>query len=96
MNEEYLDLVIEEAAEVIQSAIKCKRFGSSYVCPLFPGDNSDSTNEERLAYEVGDFLEVLDRLSLRTEEIKKGMERKKQRLKEYGPNSTHAKRGNDG
>lgn len=47
-DEEALDLIIEEAAEVIQAACKCKRFGLNHIEPGY------GHNAEVLAKELGD------------------------------------------
>lgn len=55
---ELLDVLIEEAAEVIQRATKMKRFGVLEVEPGQP-----LSNVARLSHEVGDFAAVLARCS---------------------------------
>lgn len=53
---ELLDLLIEEAAEVIQRATKMKRFGVLEVEPGQP-----LSNMARLSHEIGDFSAVMAR-----------------------------------
>lgn len=52
---EILELLIEECAEVTQRATKALRFGLSEV-----QSGQNLTNAERIAFEVGDVLEVVD------------------------------------
>jgi hypothetical protein len=54
---ELLDILIEEAAEIIQRATKIKRFGVDEIQPGQPHDNA-----YRLGLEIGDLVEVVDRL----------------------------------
>lgn len=56
--EDKLVVLIEEAAEVIKAATKCLRFGFKHEEPNY------GRNDEVLACEVGDFLGVLDSISL--------------------------------
>ncbi len=53
---ELLDCLIEECAEVIQRATKMKRFGVKEVQP-----GQDFTNAERLSQEIGDAMAVMER-----------------------------------
>ncbi len=55
--EELLDLLVEEAAEVIQAVQKIKRFGWSHDEPGY-GVNCDV-----LAKELGDFLGIFDAIA---------------------------------
>lgn len=57
LTRELLEILAEEAAEVIQRTTKILRFGLPETQPGQP-----LTNAQRLAREVGDFWEVLDRL----------------------------------
>lgn len=56
--EEKLVLLAEEAAEVIQAATKCHRFGFSHYEPGY------GKNDEELAKEVGQLLGVVESLDL--------------------------------
>ena len=80
MDEKYLPLVAEEAAEVIQAICKIQRFGVDHYWV-----KEGCVNSEALALEVGDFLEVLDRLGLPADLIEQGRTRKRERLKKYAP-----------
>lgn len=57
-NDEVLTLLCEEAAEVIQAATKCIRFG------YMNGTENYGINRDQLAKEIGDFLGCVDALSL--------------------------------
>jgi len=80
MNADYLALVVEEAGEVLQAIGKIQRFG-----PTNWWDKEELTNLEALAYEIGDLLEVIERLDLPKHLIEAGRRRKRERLKRYGP-----------
>ena len=80
MNEKYLTLVAEEAAEIIHAICKIQRFGANTYWA-----KGGCVNSEALALEVGDFLEVLDRLGLPAALVKQGRDRKREKLKRYGP-----------
>lgn len=82
MKTEYLPLVAEEAAEVIQMCMKIQRWGTK---SFHPDDPSKRPNWLRLADEIGDFLEVLDRLGLDEKFIKAARINKRIKLKIYGP-----------
>ena len=56
--EEILVILQEEAAEVIQAASKCRRFGFDNLIP-----NSSQTNSGRLEAEIGDLCAMIDLLS---------------------------------
>lgn len=79
----YLPLVAEEAGEVIQAAMKLIRFGRNDRYPR--GEHEGRTTVEALAFEIGDFLEVIDRLGLPWELINEGREIKRIKLELYGP-----------
>ena len=83
---DYFDHVIEEAAEVIQSIAKAKRFGLADCDP-----RNGVSNLRNIANEVGDLLEVLDRLCLPQHLIQEGRQRKRERLLVYGPHGTYLK-----
>lgn len=90
MDEAYLSLVIEEAAEVIHATTKIIRFGPGN--RYLSGDHEGKTNAEALAFEVGDLTEVLYRLNLPSHLIEEGRKQKQKRLKLYGPSKSHVKR----
>lgn len=79
----YLPLVAEEAAEVIQVAMKALRFGPDHRYP--DGEHSGLTNMEALAIEVGNFLEVMELLGLQEISIEMGRALKREKLKKWGP-----------
>ena len=86
MNADYLPLVIEEAAEVIKAAAKVQRFGPNRRYPN--GDHAGETNTDALAMEVGDLLEVIDRLRLSAESVERGRSKKCVQLEKWGPERT--------
>ena len=73
MNEEYLPLVAEEAAEVIQECMKIMRFGLTL------------EKKANLELEIGDLFEVISRLKLDAHLIARGRINKSIKLQEYGP-----------
>lgn len=79
---EILDIVIEEAAEVIQRATKALRFGLDETQPGQPHDNA-----ARLAHEIGDLWEVVALAEaeglVSTDDIINGQIRKRDKLKVY-------------
>ena len=80
LNENYLPLVMEEAGEVLQAIGKIQRFGVDHKWV-----SEGCLNFEALAFEIGDLLEVIDRLGLDPALIEQGRERKRERLKTYAP-----------
>lgn len=54
--DELLDLLIEECAEVIQAATKAKRFGSNRCWPGYNGDRCNADAVIREAHQVNDTL----------------------------------------
>ncbi len=86
MNTEYLPLLVEEAAEVIQAVTKIQRFGPDRRYPS--GDHANETNTEALTMEIGDLLEVIDKLKLSEEIIERGRAKKRIQLKKWGPERT--------
>ena len=86
MNADYLPLVVEEAAEVIQSITKIQRFGPDRRYPN--GPHADETNTEALEMEIGDLLEVIDRLDLSAEVVWRGRHKKRAQLAKWGPERT--------
>lgn len=80
---EYLPLVVEEAAEVIQAAMKLTRFGHDH--RYREGEHKGRTNVEALAREVGDLLEVIACLKLPEHWVHAGRVQKAGRLAIYGP-----------
>lgn len=79
----YLPLVVEEAGEVIQAAMKLVRFGPDH--KYLKGEHEGRTNVEALAWEIGDLFEVIDRLGLPVEIINEARDHKRAKLKLYGP-----------
>jgi len=80
INLEYLPLVAEEAAEVIQAIMKIQRFGIEVCHP-----DTRITNYNNLCYEIGDLLEVINRLGLPEGPVDCGRILKSINLKKYGP-----------
>jgi NTP pyrophosphatase (non-canonical NTP hydrolase) len=54
-NNEVMDILQEECAEVIQAVSKIRRFGTDNAKP-----GTDQTNREHLEEEVGDVLAMID------------------------------------
>lgn len=79
MNEKYLPLVVEEAGEVLQAIGKIQRFGLNYTY------KDEPSNYNKLILEVGDLLEVIDRLELPEHKIRQAREIKVGRLEKWGP-----------
>ncbi len=79
----YLPLVVEEAAEVIQAAMKIQRFGEQY--KYASGAHTGQTNMEALCLEVGDLFEVIDRMNLPRLLVERGRVNKRKRLQKYSP-----------
>ena len=88
MDKSYLTLVVEEAAEVIQAITKIQRFGPDRRYPN--GAHAGETITEALEMEIGDLLEVIDRLGLSVEVVWKGRLKKCAQLKKWGPEKTDA------
>lgn len=55
LNNEVLDILQEECAEVIQAVSKVRRFGIDNTKP-----NTEHTNREHLEEEIGDLLAMVD------------------------------------
>lgn len=70
-----LTVLIEECAEVIQAASKCKRFGSDN---HFEGYGN---NRERLSSEIGDLLGVIGSLPLDHSAVESSKSQKMDRVK---------------
>ena len=70
-----LTVLIEECAEVIQAASKCKRFGSDN---YFEGYGN---NRERLSSEIGDLLAVIGSLPLDHRSLESSKSQKMDRVK---------------
>lgn len=81
---ELLNLISEEAAEVIQIVSKTHRFGWDSYNPF---DRNKETNRARLESEIGDILTLIDiavqRKLIDVANIGKAIESKKERLKIY-------------
>lgn len=71
-----LTVLMEEAAEVIQAAAKCQRFGYDWNEPGY------GINSEYLAKEVGDLLAIIHALKLPEEIIMESRVTKIQRVME--------------
>lgn len=80
MNSKHLLNLMEEAAEVVKAAAKAVRFGPDSCAP----PRTLSTTEA-LAMEVGDLLEIIDRLDLPERFVTFGRVRKARKLKQFGP-----------
>lgn len=80
MDKRYIKHVVEETGEVLQAIGKCERFGYDNV---FHGHNLP--NAEHLGREIGNLLEVIDRLGIDPEWINEGKRRKAKKLNRYGP-----------
>jgi len=80
MDERYLTLLAEEAAEVIHAVMKIQRFGPDHFYR-----KEGCLNKDYLALEVGGLIEIIERLKLSVTTIKAGREDKVFRLKSYGP-----------
>lgn len=82
IDRELLTILVEECAEVQQRATKALRFGLAEVQPGQPHDNA-----ARLAHEVGDLLEMVDRLCdigvIRRDAVQNGRRRKRSQLKKF-------------
>lgn len=72
-----LDCLVEECAEVIQAAQKCKRFGWDRV---YPGYGS---NMEILSSEVGDLYAILDAIPLHRGEVKEKRDGKLRKIAKH-------------
>lgn len=79
---ELLTILVEECAEVQQRATKALRFGIGEIQP-----RQEHTNSERLAAEIGDVLEMVDRVLaaglIRQADIDAGRQHKRQQLAVY-------------
>lgn len=79
---ELLNILIEEAAEVIQRATKALRFGLQEIQP-----GQELTNAVRLAHEVGDFVEISNRCTeqglYELGDVYAGMSHKREQLAKY-------------
>jgi len=69
---EYLEILQEECAELIQSISKIKRFG---IHSYDPSDVNKITNVANLATEMGDVIAMISLLSGNTELTKEGISR---------------------
>ncbi len=86
MNLEYLDLVIEEAAEVIHAACKIKRFGLNDSHPTY---YDGLPNGHVLTTEIGQLLHVIDKLDLNPYEVEFAKQQKAKKLETFGPHGTY-------
>ena len=83
-----LELVVEQASEVIHSAMKMMRFG---IHNGHPDYYCGEPNIEIFTREVGELLHCIDRLGLDPEKIKTAKYFKRERLKVYGPEGAYLK-----
>lgn len=85
---ELIEILIEECAEVTQRATKLLRFGAAEIQPGQPHSNA-----ARLAHEIGDVLEMVERLSdigfIREIDIEYGIAHKKKQLAEFMQTKPH-------
>jgi len=88
LNEEYLDLIIEESAEVIQAITKIKRFGAhDHHHTYYNG----LPNWRVLAIEIGDLLACIKLLGIPEDMINTAIGNKLTKLETFGPNGTYLK-----
>lgn len=94
MDERYLDLVIEECAEIIQCVTKIKRFGVNDAHPK----NKLIPNHALLRQEIGDLIAVVQEMGIDIQSNKMAgcIQDKLEKLKEFGPDGTYVKSLNDG
>lgn len=83
--EECLNILQEECAEVIQAASKIKRFGIDSVHPF---EENPKTNLENLEMELGDVLAMIDMckeagIGLTNEGLEKAKQAKRDRLSRW-------------
>ena len=86
MNQDYLPLVQEEAAEVIKAIAKVDRFGLTNSHPDY---HDGAPNWVIVAQEIGDLLECIDRLDLPPGIIEEARKKKTDKLAVYGPDGTY-------
>jgi hypothetical protein len=95
LDERYLDLIMEEAAEVIQCCTKIKRFG---IEDSHPDYYEGKPNHVALRIEIGDLLATIDSAGIDVDDdkvIHKAFGDKLARLKTYGPDGTYLNRKNN-
>lgn len=75
--------LIEEAAEVVQAATKCQRFGYD---SWHPDDIHHTTNNVLLAREIGNLIAVVTSLGcvIPEEEVQYGVQQKIKNMRKYG------------
>ena len=82
IEEEVMNILSEECAEVIQAVSKCHRFGIDNRKP-----GQDKTNREHLVEELGDLLAMVDILvsikTVDTLQLVKASEKKIEKLKQW-------------
>lgn len=90
MDERYLDLVMEECAEVIQCCTKIKRFG---IKDSHPDYYRGRPNGMALKLEIGDLLATIKGLGvdLNDDTVQESFRDKVRRLETYGPDGTYLK-----
>lgn len=81
---ELVTILAEECGEVIVRATKLLRFGAD---EIQPGQELPFTNRQRLAHEIGDVIEMVDRLVriglVEVASIEAGRARKRKNLSKY-------------
>lgn len=92
MDERYLPLLFEEMFEVGKAGTKVMRFGPEHKYPDDHQEFGGRTNQEALALEVGDLLEVCKHLGLSKQLIREGMKNKRAKLKKWGPDTPVGRR----
>lgn len=79
---ELVEILIEECAEVTKRATKLLRFGPAEIQP-----GQEFSNAQRLAHEIGDVCEMIERLSdiglIQEGAIEYGIAQKKKQLAEF-------------
>ena len=91
INDKYLDVVIEECAEVIQAITKIKRFG---IYDWHPDYDNGNPNWQRLVTEIGDLLACIDKLELPETMLANAQDAKRHKLAIYGPEGSYVKEKN--
>ena len=81
--DKWLPLLIEECAEVTKAATKIMRFGSGGV--YLTGEDTGRRNDVALAMEIGDLLEIINKINFDSRLVNKGRKRKLERLQKWGP-----------
>lgn len=80
LKDAYLDLLVEECGEILQAIGKIRRFGLEHYWV-----KEGKPNYVALAHEIGNLMEVVNRLEISPLLIEEGIMLKRERLKTYGP-----------